>query len=425
MKLIFTVLFAALTTAVFAQSNYHGGFVIKNNGDTLMGFINYHEWAQCPLSIDFKTNKNDREAVQYKPGAIKGFGLNGTDSYITYKGVITMDRTKFPDLPLGLDTTKKQDTIFLKQITTGKYLSLYAHRDDIKVRFFIATSNERPLELKYLQYYGAQNQVLSGGNYKGQITYYVNRFGKASDNLTRLIGDAGYNQEDFEKIVSEVNGDRLNTQTSQKKTLFRFFIGAGANNTKTRLNDDISSISTSEMVGPIREVTVYPQKISRVSSTFSPKINLGIDIFQNKTVQQFVFRADLSFWYAKPKFQYLVYDGSINDNDLSTTYFSQYTATLTPQVLFNFYNKDDFKVYIDAGVGLNISSYSNSRLRAGDIHDLDSFWMNFPFQAGIVIAKKLDFSVTYTSYTDVSKIQNNYGFSSSSISVGIKYLFGN
>ncbi|HTK18890.1 MAG TPA: hypothetical protein VL442_05245 [Mucilaginibacter sp.] len=417
-------LFIALPSILFAQSNYHSGYVVKNNDDTLKGFINYREWDQCPKSIDFKINKEDRQTLKFDPHIIKSFQINGMESYVTYKGIISMDRTKFPDLPQGLDTTKKQDTIFLKQITTGKYLSLFYHQDGIKIRLFIAVSNEQPLELKYLQYYSAQNQVVSGGNYKAQLTFFINRIGRGSNKLTRLIEDAGYNQSDFEKIVSEANGDGLNTKSDQKKVFFRFFAGARISNTKNNLSDDRSSISSSVLVGPIREVTVSPQKISAFSSTQSPEIDLGIDLFPNKNVQQFIFRAALSLWYAKPRFQYLVYDGSINDNYLSTTFFSQYTATLTPQVLFNFYNKDRFKIYIDGGIGLNFSSYSNSKLRIGTVNDFDSFWPNFPVQAGIIIAKKWDFSVTYSGYADYTKFAGDYGLRSSSASVGVKYLFG-
>lgn len=335
-----------------------------------------------------------------------------------------MDRTRFPDLPQGLDTTRKQDTIFLKQITKGKYLSLFYHQDGIKFRLFIAASNEQPLELKYLQYYSAQNQVISGGNYKGQLTFYINRIGRGSDKLTRLIESASYNQSDFEKIISEANGDGLNTKSSQKKVFFRFFAGAGFNNTKNKLSDGRSSISSSVMVGPIREVTISPQKIAVFSSTQSPEINLGIDMFLNKNVQQFIFRTELSLWYSKPRFQYLVYEASINDNYLSSTFFDQYTATLTPQVIFNFYNKDNFKIYIDGGVGLNFSSYSNSKLRIGAVNELDSFWPNFPVQAGIIINKKLNFSVTYNGYTDYTQFGGDDGIKNSSASVGVKYLFG-
>jgi hypothetical protein len=423
MKLYLTALLALLTGALFAQTNYHPGYVVKNNGDTLKGFINYREWDQCPKSIDFKGDKEDRQTLKFDPHMIKSFQINGMETYVTYKGIISMDRTKFPDLPQGLDTTKKQDTIFLKQVTTGKYLSLFYHQDAIKIRLFIAASNEQPLELKYLQYYSAQNQIVSGGNYKGQLTFYVNRIGRASAKLTRLIESASYNQSDFEKIVSEANGDGLDTKSSQKKVFFRFFAGARINNTKNKLSDDRSSISSSVLVGPIREVTITPQKVSAFSSTQSPQIDLGIDLFPNKNVQQFIFRSELSLWYAKPRFQYLVYDASINDNDLSTTFFSQYTATLTPQVLFNFYNKSNCKIYIDGGIGLNFSFYSNSKLRVGTVSDFDSFWPNFPVQAGVIIANKFDFSVTYTGYTEYTNFADDYGLRNSSVSVGVKYLF--
>src|ERR1700758_771886 len=121
MKLFFTAVFVAIAAVVFAQSNYHPGIVIKNSSDTLKGYIDYREWEQNPKVINFKLNKDDRQVLQFDPHAIKEFEISGMETYVTYQGIISMDKTSFPDLPLASDTSKKLDTIFLKQVIKGKY----------------------------------------------------------------------------------------------------------------------------------------------------------------------------------------------------------------------------------------------------------------------------------------------------------------
>jgi hypothetical protein len=65
MKLLSILLLVALPTAIFAQTNFHQGYVVKTNGDTVKGYIDYREWGQNPLSIDFRTNKDDKQTQQF------------------------------------------------------------------------------------------------------------------------------------------------------------------------------------------------------------------------------------------------------------------------------------------------------------------------------------------------------------------------
>src|SRR5258708_31187958 len=125
MKILYLFLLLALPSVIFAQSNYYKGYVIKNNGDTLKGFINYHEWDQSPKTIDFRINKDDKQTLLFNPKAIKGFEITEMETYISYAGIISMNKMKLDDLPNKLDTSKRQDTIFLRPLATGLYLTLY------------------------------------------------------------------------------------------------------------------------------------------------------------------------------------------------------------------------------------------------------------------------------------------------------------
>src|SRR5437588_1907278 len=107
MKSFYTILFTVLSSAVLAQSNYHEGYVVKNNGDTLKGYIDYREWENNPKSINFRISKDDKRTQQFAPATIRAFGISGMEAYISYTGLISNDRNHFPDLSSDLDTSKK------------------------------------------------------------------------------------------------------------------------------------------------------------------------------------------------------------------------------------------------------------------------------------------------------------------------------
>jgi hypothetical protein len=418
MKLLYTVLLIALPSIIFAQSNYHVGYIIKNNGDTLKGFINGREWVQCPLLIDFKTNKNDSQTSKFDPHTIKGFQIYGMQTYVSYKGTISMDRTRFPDLPFDLDTSRKSDTIFLKRIVTGRYLTLFYHQDDVKTRFFIAKTNGQPVELKYYQYYSTDNQPSEKDTYKEQLKFFTSEFMPGNIMVNKQVDNARYNQSDLEALVSEINGE---TNIVKRKSYVRLFAGLGMISTKSQLNDDTHQIQTTTTESTITSVIIIPLKATSFSTTLSPKIDFGIDFFANPDVQQFVFRAELSFYLAKGNFQYAIYNQGSDTNVNSGYSFDQYSATLTPQILYNFYNKDNFKMYIDGGIGLNFSVYANNKIKG---FDLNSYWANLPIQAGIILSKKIEFSVSYTGYASYSGDGGGFNLKNRSVGGGFKYLFG-
>lgn len=314
MKLLSIILIIAFPSIIFAQSNYHRGYVLKNNGDTIKGYINYREWSQQPKSIDFKINEADKQALQFNPQTIKEFQVAGMDTYTAYTGSISMDKTNFPDIAEGLDTTKKLDTIFLKQLITGKYLTLFQYGDEVKTRFFIAEINGEPVELKYHEYYNDLKQVVNSDIYKGQLLLYINKFTPGNNKFIAKVEDGSYHQSDLELLVDGINNNRIATK---KQSSYRFFAGIAISSTNTKVND----------------IDDYNKGTVITHTTILPQINLGIDLFGNPNVQQFVFRTELSFSYISPRLIYPVTLNTVTNNAIYS--FNQYTATITPQLLFN------------------------------------------------------------------------------------------
>ena len=310
MRLFLIALLTALPAVLFAQSNYHSGYVVKNNGDTLKGYIDYREWERTPKTIQFKTSNTDKNILEFDPQTIKSFEINGMEQYMSDSGLISMDQTNFPDLPTGLDTSKMLNHVFLRQLTTGKYLTLYYQKDNIKKRFFIAESNGTITELKYYQYHSDEHNVIESAYYKGQLGYYINQFDTGNEKSISMTGRTQFTQADLQRIVDKINGHDGETNNKVHRQDSRFFAGIGANYTQT-----------------LYDLAGYTGGYLEASSAKAyPKLFAGFDVFINPNVQQTLLRAELSVFYVNPGF--ILLDGEVYT-------FNQYTIGITPQILFN------------------------------------------------------------------------------------------
>jgi hypothetical protein len=411
MKFFYLLLLLALPSVIFGQSNYHAGYILKAGGDTIKGFINYREWERSPKKIDFKPSMDNAKATAYAPEAIKGFGVYGFERYVSYIGVVTMSSNDISSLSSDIDTSKKIDTLFLKQVTTGKYVTLYSNKDAIKVRLFIAEPGDNPSELIYYSYINDVQQIAGSSQFIGQLLLIANKAAPGNDRLRYEINTLTYSEPHVAEAVDHING-----VSNRKEIKSRFFVGAGLN------------ITTSQ--------TDFANGYDKVnnSTSLGPKIGVGIDFFNNPQVQKLIFRVELSASSAMPRFLYPV---TVAAKPAEEVYeYNQYSATITPQILLNIYNKDDFKFYLDAGWSFNFSTYSNNKFTIknapADVVEqetiekpfiLEKYWSNFPLQIGVVLHKKIEIYGTYTPDAAYTKYSQFYA-SNKSIGIGVKLLMG-
>ena len=91
-----------------------------------------------------------------------------------------------------------------------------------------------------------------------------------------------------------------------------------------------------------------------------------------------------------------------------------------PQLIFNVYNTNKFKVYIDGGFGLHRISYSNGGYAL--LTDGYSSGFYVPLQAGVVINKKFEISIAYTGFSSAATYGTVTVSNKVSANIGIKYL---
>ncbi|MFZ4726623.1 MAG: hypothetical protein ACOYMD_14400, partial [Paludibacter sp.] len=58
-KFISVIFAMAISLVVYSQENYVKGFIIKQNGDTLNGLVDYRNWSVNPKQIQFKKSVSD------------------------------------------------------------------------------------------------------------------------------------------------------------------------------------------------------------------------------------------------------------------------------------------------------------------------------------------------------------------------------
>jgi hypothetical protein len=221
-----------------AQSNYQPAEVVTSKGDTLHGFINYHEWANNPKNISFKTDTGAATAVKYTPRDIRYFNVHTSHlaEYVTYTGPLTMDNTEINHLSIGRDSSVKSDTVFLKVLQKGKNLVLFCHSDDFKTRFFIARDlSAVPEELIYRVYWNSstangKDRTVYENSYKGQLYEAGVKSNAMMGPLKTNIQKADYVEGDLINITSKINGvsetdQTINNPTKPKKLNIAIAIG--------------------------------------------------------------------------------------------------------------------------------------------------------------------------------------------------------
>jgi len=411
MKYFYTFLFSALLFPFFSygQNNYKPGLVVTLKGDTIRGFIDYKEWENNPISITFKTTLTAAAQV-YTSGEIGYFKVGKSEAYQKYNGPISMDEINVNRISRGRDTTVKTATVFLKIEQDGQFITLYSYADNLKKRYFVSEkTNKEPFELIYRTYFNTEldnNQTINEQKYKGQLIYLSSKYNGNSDALKSIIENAGYGQE-LVDVVAKINHSVRQARThTNPGTSFYAGISSGATFIKP----------------PNADIANFDPHVSPVNS-YLPRIAIGINAYTNPDIGRLVFRGEIAVQASNFKTYYNEYMYSS-----ARSYFTvnQKTISFNPNVLYNIYNSDRFKFYLEGGISANFSKYDNIASYNGQYKETQSSniiyasnWFSFPLSTGIILNKKIGIFVTYTVPTAITGASYRYN----STQLGINYIF--
>jgi hypothetical protein len=124
-RLLIIILF--FTTIVNAQTDFRKGYIIKSEGDTVLGFIDYRDDKLMSMVCKFKANENS-EVITYNPTDIQSF--------------------RFPDSKFYISKEIDGKVYFLRFLLKGK-VNIYSMRDAIGDHYYIEKEGAGIRELPY------------------------------------------------------------------------------------------------------------------------------------------------------------------------------------------------------------------------------------------------------------------------------------
>jgi hypothetical protein len=255
------------------------------------------------------------------------------------------------------------------------------------------------------------SNVVTVEGFKNQLIEVAKNSPTNTSNLLELLLNTKYEEKDLARVTDLINGGKSQPFPLTKPSTTSFYVGIALSSSKATYDGDNALAN-----GPTNKTSYFP------------KLTMGIDLRSNPFIGRLIFRFDLSFTGANYEIS------KVEESVGKTTHsFNQYTGSLTPQAIYNFYNSDKIKVNAGLGFSLNFSQYSNNKKQFDNFHNpawsnedkvkLRSFWIALPVRIGAVFKKKYEvyaqYNYPFSSITDYM----NYSISVKSWQVGFNYLF--
>jgi hypothetical protein len=406
------LLLCLFSTVSSAQSNYKPGYIISLKGDTVKGYVDYRNWRKNPKTFSFKSAPLSAVQQVFDRTNAGSVTITGFENYRRFIVALSLDETDDLRLNQGINTKVKIDTVFLKMVNSGKFVSLYSYRDKLKKRYFIAENSQQPSELilrKYLDPNQA-SQTIVVDSYKRQLQSLAYKYQPQNEGLMQEIQEANYAEQELEEIVFKINGsEKALTFSSTETYKSRLFVGAGANFLS------VNNLTGSDLF------TNSPDKNYTANLPVGVELTVGEDIYLKRTSRSLIFRGEVHVSFNSNNQIHT----KTNDSLLLTYKFT--TLTFNPQLLYNIYNEKNAKIYVAAGGELVVYEAAKTNYTpAGQVHlgfipipVYTAFTFYPTIKAGAVINDRLNFYAGYDpnlKYGSTNKL--------SALHIGINYLFG-
>ena len=410
-------LFIYLPVYCLAQSNFREGFIIKNSGDTIHGFINQKEWYKTPQSIEFRkgTAKNTETLTV---ADIATFELLGMEKYERFRVRISQDQRLLSNVSAALDTSRLEREVFLKLIEAGENVNLYAYSDDIKERFYISDKKDKePRELE-IHYYLPEKEVKIKRDYISELFNTAERLNLKTDEFVSQVYELKYSAADFISAIRTLNNSGA-IRRKPNKGQFSVFLG-------TLL---------------ARNQTVYTGShfLNNPGATnkgfYTPGLSAGLNWYNNKHVKRLFFRLEVSILPLSSESSFTQGE-LIRRQEVHKT--RQIVYSIAPLLMYNLYNGTNLKWNAGLGAALNYYTVTENQYTSTDFYsggisqerkvtppafDEDLIFA-IPLKTGFRIKKNWEISLNYIHSTPRTKTIN-YSIHNRTITAGLSYFLLN
>ncbi|MFD0751463.1 hypothetical protein ACFQZS_15030 [Mucilaginibacter calamicampi] len=418
MKYFFSLfLITAICFNLRAQTNFKPGYVVTLNGDTTKGFIDYKQWGhRNPTHVTFKAPGGDEKS--YGVNDINAFGIDSYENYRALTVSLSQNTLAVSDLTNNIDSSVIIQKVFLRTIVTGEKVSLFVYEDFFKNRCYIAEGTAAPVELLRYKYMGptGNSKIIEVETFRQQLQRLAAIYQTGNANLSRQIQEVFYGEQDFKTIIAKINGTAAVKYIEPKRSSIRYFAGLGL------------SANEVHFVG-----SLY-QPMGKQWS-YSPQLNLGMDILSNKQVPKLFLRLELNAWTSRAK--YIFYSFVAPTNYEQEFSYSAFNLNLTPLLVYNVYRGEKLKFFLAAGPSWFYSFYSNkvSVLRGIENNKITSTSQG-PIgvglkNGGMPIATRIGVTTVkfqfFGGYSLPGRLLGpaKYSLQSTTYSLGVNYFFSN
>lgn len=204
-KVYFIALFMIVSIHdISSQSQYRKGYVVKNSGDTITGFIGYREGDRNYKVCDYRKTK-DQKSVEFLPNEILSYGIDDDAQFITNE--------------ILLNDTKEK--VFFEVLVKGK-ISLYKYF----YRFFVTKNDNEFHELENKKTevsVDGKNYVKKSKRYVGTLSYMMTDCNGVRNDIEKAL----VRERELTELVEKYNDCTNQTSVSfkSKRPWFEFHFG--------------------------------------------------------------------------------------------------------------------------------------------------------------------------------------------------------
>src|SRR5581483_1298295 len=184
-----------------------------------------------------------------------------------------------------------------------------------------------------------------------------------------------------------------------------FFVGAGVNVTNTSPDPSGS----------------YYYAGGRAYTSYLPAVSFGANFFANPATRQLQFRIELSAAQSKYTNAYI---STVSPYALVQYSYNELALSISPQIIYNFYNAENFKVFAGGGLQLTHYVFSNPHVDSSidEAYVFNTSDNNFIIKAGVQFTKNL--AIVYDYESNVAATRGGYfKLSSTGQRISLNFFF--
>lgn len=184
MKKITFLIYFFFPIICFSQTDFKPGFIIKNNGDTLKGYLEPIETKKISNTISY-TLANSGQPQTFTTEDIKAFGYDVEN---------TFERVYYTNL-----SDFRVNKLFAKSLSKG-YYSLYTFWEK-DIKYFIIKTPDDSCHFLYDDNMASSGFMHEKGNFKNQLLYFSISCNELKPSIDRLE----YNESTLISYIAKLN----------------------------------------------------------------------------------------------------------------------------------------------------------------------------------------------------------------------------